>query len=301
MIKPMLACTTKNIKNLFDSERYLLSYKYDGIRCLAINKQAISRSGKVFRNKYIQERMNELPADIIFDGELLIGSGTDNFSNNTKGIMTINSKLPELVYIIFDIVDDESNALARYNKLVEMSDKLPSWCKIAPKTMTTQFSDYLDMYKRAISDGYEGVMIQKADGEYKHGRSTVKQRLLIKTKEIKDEECVVVGFTELTENLNESIEDDLGYKKKSTAKSNIIKKNSLGAFICEVCNSKNFEDGTRFKIGTGIGLTLKRRKEIWDNKDEYLGKIIKYKHLTVGAKDKPRNPSFIGFRDTDDM
>lgn len=298
MIRPMLAGTTKNIEKVFSGEQFLLSYKYDGIRCIIKDGIPISRSGKVFRNKYIQKIAKEMPNDYIFDGELFIGNGTDSFSNNTSGIMTTNKELPDIVYMIFDIAH-EDNAMSRYNRIISKMDFYPKWCSIAPKVLTNSFSVYLAFYEVAMKKGYEGVMIQLADGKYKNGRSTLKEKYLIKTKEINDEEAIVIGFTELTKNLNESKKDELGYSKKSSAKDSIIKQNSLGSLICVTKDSKIFEDGIEFKIGTGF--TEKMRKEIWENRDSYVGKIVKYSSLSIGVKDAPRNPSFIGFRDPDDM
>ncbi len=43
------------------------------------------------------------------------------------------------------------------------------------------------------------------------------------------------------------------------------------------------------------------RKEVWENKEKYIGKILKYKSQKSGEKDKPRFPTFIGFRNEKDM
>jgi DNA ligase-1 len=58
-------------------------------------------------------------------------------------------------------------------------------------------------------------------------------------------------------------------------------------------------DGRSF--GVGSGLNDQQRQEIWDNKDQYLGKLVKYKYFSHGVKDLPRHPVFQGFRDPDDM
>lgn len=296
-MKPMLAAKTTNIKKVFDGKDKLLSYKYDGIRCLNIDNTAISRSGKEMRNRYIQNKFKELP-NIVFDGELIIGNGTDTFSSNTEGIMTIKAELPNLRFLIFDIVSDDI-AYTRYEKLLEVKDTLPDWCEVVTKEICVDYESYLEYYQQALSKGYEGVMIQSIDGKYKQGRSTLKEGYLIKTKEIIDLECIVIGFTQKHLNENESFSDELGYSKKSSAQEGLVPVDELGALVCETLKSDMFDAGVEFKIGTGFDITL--RKEIWENKDKYLNKVVTFKTLAIGALNKPRNPVFIKFRDELDI
>jgi DNA ligase-1 len=57
--------------------------------------------------------------------------------------------------------------------------------------------------------------------------------------------------------------------------------------------------GVEFSIGSGFNDEL--RQDIWNNQDNYVGKIITYKHFPVGVVNKPRLPTFIGFRSEDDL
>jgi DNA ligase-1 len=56
------------------------------------------------------------------------------------------------------------------------------------------------------------------------------------------------------------------------------------------------EDGQK-----DAGLNDKLRQEIWDHQEKYLGAVIKYRYQPYGMKDRPRFPTFIGFRDVRDM
>ena len=51
----------------------------------------------------------------------------------------------------------------------------------------------------------------------------------------------------------------------------------------------------------GTGFTDEQRQEIWNNRNKYLGKLASVRYMSVGLKDKPRVPSFIGWRDKGDM
>ena len=57
--------------------------------------------------------------------------------------------------------------------------------------------------------------------------------------------------------------------------------------------------GVEFNIGTG--LTAQDRQAIWDNQQNFVGKLAKYKFFPVGIKDKPRHPVFLGWRSNIDI
>ena len=68
--------------------------------------------------------------------------------------------------------------------------------------------------------------------------------------------------------------------------------NTLGSLVLKYGDSE-------FRCGTG--LSDAQRKEIWENKESYLGKLTSIRYMSVGQAILPRIPSFHGFRDKDDM
>ena len=60
---------------------------------------------------------------------------------------------------------------------------------------------------------------------------------------------------------------------------------------------RDLKTGVEFEIGSGF--TAEQRLDFWANK--YIGEIVKYSYFEVGAKDKPRFPTYLGFRSKDDM
>ena len=61
--------------------------------------------------------------------------------------------------------------------------------------------------------------------------------------------------------------------------------------------------GVEFReIGTGF--TAQERADIWQDRRIYAedadAPLVKYKHFPSGAKDKPRHPVFLGWRDSRD-
>ncbi|MNG11564.1 DNA ligase [compost metagenome] len=131
-------------------------------------------------------------------------------------------------------------------------------------------------------------MVRQADGKYKQGRSTLREGILLKLKRFNSAECIVTGFEELMHNANEAKINETGHTDRSSHKENLVPMNTLGALLV-----KDIESGVDFAIGTGY--TAAQRKEIWDNRRQWLGKIVTYTHFAVGSGyDKPRFPVFKG-------
>lgn len=172
-----------------------------------------------------------------------------------------------------------------------------------------QMNAYVD---KCIAEGYEGAMFRRPDSIYRFGRSDGKSAELIRVKPLEDGEAVIVGFEELYHNTNAPTINVLGFQERSTHKSGLVPGDTLGAFVCRIhcdqCNNTGLYAGEKclacestFNIGSGKGLTQSLRKEIWSNKDAYLGKIVKFRHLDHGNYDKPRTGIYLGFRAPEDM
>lgn len=56
---------------------------------------------------------------------------------------------------------------------------------------------------------------------------------------------------------------------------------------------------TEFRCGTGF--SDEQRQEIWNNKESYLGKLASVRYMSVGMDKLPRIPSWLGWRDEDDL
>jgi DNA ligase-1 len=271
-----------------------ISPKLDGIRCIKQGK-ALSRSFKDIPNQHIQETISSIKYDGL-DGEIMSGK---TFQDVSSGVMRETGDT-DFQYWIFDYVKDDPNK--PYMKRMEDLGKLalPKFCKKVLPVIANDAEELQKIHEGFLAQGFEGTMIRSLNGPYKFGRSSLKQGFLLKLKPFKDSECELVGFEEQMHNDNEAEEDNFGRTKRSTMQENMVPMNTLGAFIVKEIGDTPW-NGKEFRIGTGIGLTKILRQEIWDNKKEYLGKIIKYRYQEEGTKDLPRIPSFQGFRDKRDM
>ena len=286
ILKPMLAQALK--AEDFANIKYpvLCTPKLDGIRCLIINGKPVSRNFIDIPNRYVQKTMAGLPD--FLDGELMVEGG---FNSVQSAIMREDGE-PNFTYNIFDYGYSENSEYQRRIALLKEL-KLPYYCKLVLPIRIND-SQELDEYEaKCISDGYEGVMIRSPNGPYKFGRSTIKEAYLVKLKRFEDSEAIIIGFEERMHNENIAEEDNFGHTKRSSHKDNLKPANTLGALIV-----KDIKSGIEFNLGTGFDDTL--RKEIWDNKTKYMGKILTYQFQGIGDT-KPRFPSHKGFRDVRDI
>lgn len=294
-MKPMLAATLGSLDDI--QFPVWCSPKIDGIRCVMDeNANALSRSLKPIPNNHIR-KMLEVPELACMDGELILNA--DVGFNETSGSIMRQSGEPKFTYFIFDNWFVEGGFEARYTFLVDYIAKLPKAIKqyvsLVPHVYCNDMASFV-AFEQVCLETYEaeGVMLRHPDGPYKNGRSGKKQGWLLKWKKMQDDEAEVYDFIEMMHNANEAKKNALGRTERSHCKENMIPRGMLGAL-----KVRDTKTGVEFEIGTGFD--EETRKEIWRNKAKYTGKLVKYKHQPHGAKDKPRFPVFLGFRDKRDM
>lgn len=295
--KPMLAASLENI----DSIKFpvYVTPKLDGIRCLKIDGNIVSRTFKPIRNAELAAAVKDLLPDGS-DGELIMG-GT--FQNTTSMVMSADKMIgnEKAYFYWFDYVidDNKKTYLERIDDMKKFVEDHPeiltaSPVKIVPLVPTeiNTIEELLQYETEVLEQGFEGVMLRTAHGPYKFGRSTLKEGSLVKMKKFDDDEAIVIGFNELTKNINEKTKDEFGYAKRSSHKDGKIDQDTLGSFIVDWRE-------TEFSIGSGF--TMEQRKEFWDQRNNLIGKLVKFKYFATGMKDAPRFPTFLGFRSEDDM
>lgn len=270
--------------------------KLDGIRGVMVGGKLLSRSFKPIPNKNAREKLELILPDGM-DGELISGG---NFQDCTTGIMTQDSKSTVKFYV-FDYVKDSllkpyKDRVSDYIQWWEANPDVWDHVDILLPSMIYSRDRLAEYETKCLAEGHEGVMLRDPNGHYKCGRSTIREALLYKFKQFLDSEAIIEGFKEQESNANPKKTNELGLSKRSSHKAGMVPAGTLGTLLVRDCKT-----GVDFGIGTGDGLTKALRQEIWDNRDKYLGKMIKYKYQPHGVKDKPRCPSFQGFRHEDDL
>lgn len=272
----------------------LATPKLDGIRCIMSKNGPLSRKLIEIPNKHIFATLKKDLHQFALDGELMVlrTNGTLMDFNDIQSSVMKEEGTPNFTYHVFDIVDTTKTYEDRMNDLKNLS--LPSYVvKVLPIKFSTQ--NELQKYEeKMLQKGYEGVMVRSPKSPYKYGRSTEREQYLLKIKRFEDSEATILDSDELMHNTNETTIDNLGHSKRSSKKEGLVPSGKLGAFVVQ-----DIETGKKFKVSTGM--TDEQRTSYWTTRKELIGKIVKYKHQGSGAKDLPRFPVFLGFRDERDM
>jgi DNA ligase-1 len=268
-------------------EWFSLSQKLNGNRCSFYNGRLISRQGKVFKG--FQHIINDIIAcgleNKFIDGEL-IRKNTDGLSDGENfriGTGIINSDAEtkeEIKLVIFDTfaaeqiknkVSDCTYKIRYENNIKPLREEIEKKnlhnievVKVVYQgTDQSQINKWLDY---AVEHDWEGLMINK-DATYKCKRTTD----LIKVKRFYTMDLRVVDVLEGDGRLQ----------------------GTLGALVAE------FKGNT---VNVGSGFSDEQRTDIWNNREDMIGKIVevKYKEITSDKKtglESLQFPIFVRLRD----
>jgi DNA ligase-1 len=271
----------------------LASPKLDGIRAVVLDGQLVSRTLKPIPNDFIRNALSRPCLDGL-DGELIVGSPTDaDIYLKTNSAVMSKSGDPAFTYYVFDIHNMPSTFAARLAELPEQVGVDARIVVLEHKEIKSE-AELIAYQEWCIEQGYEGVMLRRPSASYKYGRSTLKEQTLVKLKVFEDGEAKVLGMIEEMHNANEATTNALGHTERSSHKENKVGKGRMGTLVV-----RDLDTNVEFEIGTGF--TAAHRQEFWEQTTSVVGRIVKYKHFPHGAKDKPRHPVFLGFRDPIDM
>lgn len=295
MFKPMLATAIEDTSTL--KFPLLASIKLDGIRATMQGGKLLSRSLKPIPNAEVQRMFSHLPEGI--DGELIYGNPEhkDCYRNTTSIVMSHDKPAAGVKFHAFDIFHPGPFHVREnifYSLVFDLDD--PNVESVFQKSIQNE-QQLLEYEVLCLEKGHEGIMVRSIDGPYKQGRSSLKEGYLLKLKRFKDAEAKIVDCYEEMENTNEAKTNNLGRTERSSEKSGLVGKGTLGGF--EVTGSGGEYVGVAFQIGGGF--TAQHRKVFWKTRKELIGKIIKYKYFPTGSKERPRFPVFLGFRDERDI
>lgn len=310
--KPLLAPNDQ--PNLEDIKfPVLASDKLDGIRCILYKGEILSRSLKPIQNKQLREKLRPLADysrdnDLIIDGEIY--SPKLSFQEITKYVMTKDFtdpktikkegrvlEIPEhLMFYGFDCIVSDNFEEKFFDRVVRLANLEMEFHTIFKRLMNVTcntLEELHDVFESVIEDGGEGLILRSYEGRYKCGRGTLKEGIIYKLKPYATFDAKimdVVQATEVNPNAEKKI-NELGNSVTSKKKGDRILVDKASAVWVE------YEEKP---LKVMLAMTDEEKKEIWANKDNYVGRFIEYKGMLVGAKDVPRHPVFIRFREDKD-
>lgn len=304
-MKPMLA--GKYVEEKVEKKLPLLGQlKYDGIRVFIRDGYAYTRSLKPVRSETFQSWVRH-NRDFLqgLDGEIICGDPTapDCYRRTMQFVMSYDAP-DNFTFYAFDKWDEPSTFTERFDIVEHIAGQFimgsdASSLEAADTRLLETMEDIHKFHDEMISLGHEGIILRDPDSYYKFGRGSPVKCECIKMKEGGwiDTECVIISFHEQMHNANEATINELGYTEHSGHKENLVPMDTLGAI--EVAGT--FPDGRSFQCRVGTGFDDETRDKVWKGRQSHINKIVKMKYFTVGVKDKPRFPTFLGFRDPDDL
>lgn len=301
MKKQMGACALEYPMQYINTKlNYIVMPKIDGVRFrIGDSGELLSRSNKPVPNKQLNVAMMGMPAGV--EGEFVYGNILgENFDATSQIVRKSDANIDGITVVLFDW--DEPNSRLDYQTRLENVSKLEGQMGglsivTVPYRVITGAEVIALTRKTTWNPGpnlasAEGSMIRSADGFYKYGKATLREGTFFKIKHFFDDEGVVVGYERMQVNQNEAFIDETGAQKRSTHKDGMVEVDTIGKLIVQY---KGFE------FGLGSGLNDMSRAELWDNRDNLKGKLVKFKYYGLTNKGKPRLPIYLGLRDEFDL
>ena len=282
----------------------LASYKLDGIRGIIREGQILTRSLKSIPNKQVRDKFQELVnftktepiLNPILDGEFLARSL--EFTELSGTIRALDRIIPDdLYFYIFDTVADnayDEPFIIRAERAQKFANLFPHLIKYVNQVIVKSPAEAQVYFEEAIAWGCDGIILRKPDGKYKCGRGTLKEGLIYKLKPFLTFEAKIIGVGQATkvDPKAEKKINELGYSVTSKKKGDRILIEKASEFIVKYGDQE---------VNPTLAMTDQEKEEVWRNRDKYIGRWIEYKGLLVGAKDAPRHPVFLRFRDDKDV
>lgn len=304
--RPLLAAKTPpslDVLDDYDLWPLLCSPKLDGIRAIVRQGVVYSRTMKPIPSEFAQKNFGREEYEGL-DGELIIPrhlqAGETIYHDTYSSVMTHNCTDP-LEFQVFDRIpgpDDRPDEpyIQRLGKLALILEYQEEGgpLKLVPQLRIHNPDELQRLEEEMLDDGYEGLIMRREDKPYKFGRSTLKEGILIKLARWETSEAIVLRIVQMMRNANEAVVGATGYTERSSKMEGLVAVEMAGALCVRDCKT-----GVEFEIGTGFDHAL--REEIWKHPQAYINRIAKYRFKPYGTKERPRQPSFIGWRDPMDM
>jgi DNA ligase-1 len=200
----------------------------------------------------------------------------------------------ELKFYCFDMCFMEPMvANKRYMHCKDFGNQFPNLVRVVEQILMNFPEDAPraeQMFNDLLEQGYEGLIIKNANKPYHFGRPTVKANYGYKYKPFGTFDARIIGVEQSTQ-IKDGVErtkDAFGHSKTSKKKDDRELIEMASAFLVDW-------EGVEMKVS--LAMTNPEKVEIWTNKDKYLNRIIEFKGMMVGAKERVRHPVFLRFRD----
>jgi ATP-dependent DNA ligase len=197
----------------------------------------------------------------ILDGELMLPNN-QLLQESMKAIKKYRSDLsPQLIYHVYDIVDDTLSYEERAKIIWQLWVKFPPNVKVVAAIKAKDESEIMKWHTYYTKDGYEGTMIRNPKMTYEIGKRSYS---LLKLKDFVDEEFKIVGFKQGNGSFEKSV-----------------------IFVCEA-------NGDTFNVVPEGSMEYKR--ELWNDRDNYLNEWLTVRYFEKSKDGIPIFPVGVSIR-----
>ena len=280
----------KKISGYKEDTTFVVTQKLDGFRAVVeVNNGKVvsikTRKGKTIDG--LAELSNDIEANInpslghfVFDGELLLEDPENKWTSGerfqrTGQMISTDGECIGMGFHIFDALpfDEFQGGVSKENYITRRKNYLETFAsgklvRTVPVLGTSDIKGIPAWSDYATERGFEGVMLNDPNAKYE----TKRTKGLLKVKKMHTADLQVVGF-----------EEAIDGKNRGSLKSLIIQ----------------LDENNTFNVSSG--LTEEQREDIWNNKEQYLGKIVEIKYFEETTNQQGgrslRFPVILGFRD----
>jgi DNA ligase-1 len=312
--QPMLACDYDPAKAVWPM---VALPKTDGVRGTHGGDGFIARSGEPHANLYTTYLYSH-HALVGVDGELVAESITHPAlcRLTTSAVSTIEGE-PFTQLWAFDWLNEQTRDMgyldrlqythARVAALHHQYPGMRNHLRAMPYVVVNNQAELDAVCAKYEAEGYEGTIVRRIDGKYKHGRATAKEMTYGRVKSWQHAEIRVTKLLEGEANENELEADYYGKAKRSTHQENMVPNGMVGAFLGELMEdvyvnngAKRFTKGTIVKVAAGK-IPHDQRKLWFECPELVVGQALKFKHFPHGVKDALRFPTAQTLRPPQDL
>jgi DNA ligase-1 len=289
--------------------------KIDGIRGLNTTGRLTGRSLKEFEGYGVTEMFSK-PYHKFLDGELILGinpASSERLCSLTTGAVGAFKGVtqpPNLHFWVFDWLEDLSLPYRqRYEILVRKVQNMGDPRVHLVPAYECKNREELDFYIfKFLQEGYEGAVIRNPDAPAKQGRPSKVKQEFVRVKPWHDSEMLVTGVTEGNENTNEATVNELGYTERSSAFEGLVANGRVGSIqgilledcISPITGQLLFPKGLEITVSKGC-MTHEEARFYFENQNQIVGHIVKFKHFIHGTKTLPRMGQYLSHRLPQDL
>jgi len=318
--KPLKAPNEKT--NLNEIKYPLLaSTKLDGVRSEFVKDKMLTCSLKNIQNKQLNEKFEDIRKyseknNLILDGEIyehvipfqfIVSCVMTQDYNDKKAIKKWGELCHKHNYFVsreevfnclkfycFDCVKGD-NFDKPYIERIQDYEEITIFPKLMTHVEQRIVNNKVEVesyFEEVLNKGYKGLILRDFKGRYKFGRGTLKEGIIFKIKPWITIDAQIIGVVQSTtvdSNAEKKI-NELGRSVTSKKKDDRILIEKASAFIV-LFNGQ--------EVRPTLKMNDEEKKEVWENKENYIGKWVEYKYLEVGMKKGglPRHPVFKRFRE----